>query len=166
MITNTFAKVHKTQIKRSTFLRTTVHAHRKRHGFRHETMDSRLHRRLALLPHLPQRRRNPLPISSNQTWQRSRTKLQRNMVQLTSLQEPAEPKLLSKANAAHVNTRPYAADAEHELMVFQADFIDYCGDLHEPAEIKSDYLTEDPWCVYQPKTLLSDSCLSKTSTGR
>lgn len=31
------------------------------------------------------------------------------------------------------------------------DFIDYCGDLHEPAELKSDYLTEDPWCVYQPK---------------
>jgi|WetSurMetagenome_2_1015567.scaffolds.fasta_scaffold66581_1 AdoMet-dependent heme synthase len=32
------------------------------------------------------------------------------------------------------------------------DFIDYCGDLHEPAELKGDYLTEDPWCVYQPKT--------------
>ncbi len=33
-----------------------------------------------------------------------------------------------------------------------SDFIDYCGDLHEPTEIKNDYLTEDPWCVYQPKT--------------
>jgi len=33
-----------------------------------------------------------------------------------------------------------------------SDFIDYCGDLHEPAEAKKDYLTEDPWCVYQPKT--------------
>ena len=33
-----------------------------------------------------------------------------------------------------------------------SDFIDYCGDLHEPAELKNDYLTEDPWCVYQPKT--------------
>jgi len=32
-----------------------------------------------------------------------------------------------------------------------SDFIDYCGDLHEPAELKGDYLTEDPWCVYQPK---------------
>ena len=32
-----------------------------------------------------------------------------------------------------------------------SDFIDYCGDLHEPSELKSDYLTEDPWCVYQPK---------------
>jgi AdoMet-dependent heme synthase len=31
------------------------------------------------------------------------------------------------------------------------DFIDYCGDLHEPAELKGDYLTEDPWCVHQPK---------------
>ena len=34
-----------------------------------------------------------------------------------------------------------------------SDFIDYCGDLHEPAELKGDYLTEDPWCVYQPKKL-------------
>jgi radical SAM protein with 4Fe4S-binding SPASM domain len=32
-----------------------------------------------------------------------------------------------------------------------SDFIDYCGDLHEPSEVKSDYLAEDPWCVYQPK---------------
>jgi radical SAM protein with 4Fe4S-binding SPASM domain len=34
-----------------------------------------------------------------------------------------------------------------------SDFIDYCGDLHEPTELKKDYLTEDPWCVHQPKTL-------------
>jgi radical SAM protein with 4Fe4S-binding SPASM domain len=33
-----------------------------------------------------------------------------------------------------------------------SDFIDYCGDLHEPAEVKGDYLAEDPWCVYQPNT--------------
>ncbi len=33
-----------------------------------------------------------------------------------------------------------------------SDFIDYCGDLHLPAEQRKDYLTEDPWCVYQPKT--------------
>ena len=32
-----------------------------------------------------------------------------------------------------------------------SDFIDYCGDLREPGELKGDYLTEDPWCVYQPK---------------
>lgn len=32
-----------------------------------------------------------------------------------------------------------------------SDFIDYCGDLHEPGELKGDYLAEDPWCVYQPK---------------
>ena len=34
------------------------------------------------------------------------------------------------------------------------DFIDYCGDLHEPTELKNDYLTEDPWCVYQPKNTI------------
>jgi len=33
-----------------------------------------------------------------------------------------------------------------------SDFIDYCGDLHEPGELKGDYLAEDPWCVHQPKT--------------
>ena len=32
-----------------------------------------------------------------------------------------------------------------------SDFIDYCGDLHEPTELKGDYLKEDPWCVYQPQ---------------
>ncbi|MCW4007882.1 MAG: DUF520 family protein [Candidatus Bathyarchaeota archaeon] len=32
-----------------------------------------------------------------------------------------------------------------------SDFIDYCGDLHEPAEVKGDYLAEDPWCIYQPE---------------
>lgn len=31
-----------------------------------------------------------------------------------------------------------------------SDFIDFCGDLHEPAELKADYLAEDPWCVYEP----------------
>ena len=34
-----------------------------------------------------------------------------------------------------------------------SDFIDYCGDLHVPSEQRKDYLTEDPWCVYQPKDL-------------
>ncbi len=31
-----------------------------------------------------------------------------------------------------------------------SDFVDFCGDLHEPVEAKADYLAEDPWCVYQP----------------
>ncbi len=34
-----------------------------------------------------------------------------------------------------------------------SDFIDYCGDLHVPSDQRKDYLTEDPWCVYQPKDL-------------
>ena len=46
-----------------------------------------------------------------------------------------------------------------------SDFIDYCGDLHVPAEIKGDYLAEDPWCVYEPKNYLSKRRLSKKSTG-
>jgi radical SAM protein with 4Fe4S-binding SPASM domain len=33
-----------------------------------------------------------------------------------------------------------------------SDFIDFCGDLHEPGGLRGDYLKEDPWCVYQPRT--------------
>jgi len=36
-----------------------------------------------------------------------------------------------------------------------SNFIDYCGDLQIPTEQKGDYLTEDPWCVYQPSMLTS-----------
>jgi radical SAM protein with 4Fe4S-binding SPASM domain len=32
-----------------------------------------------------------------------------------------------------------------------SDFIDFCGDLHEPTELKGNYLAEEPWCIYQPK---------------
>lgn len=32
-----------------------------------------------------------------------------------------------------------------------SDFIDHCGDLHEPTELRGNYLAEEPWCVYQPK---------------
>ncbi len=31
-----------------------------------------------------------------------------------------------------------------------SDFVDYCGDLHEPTDAKGDYLAEDPWCIHQP----------------
>ena len=33
------------------------------------------------------------------------------------------------------------------------DQMDFCGALHEPTEARGDYLAEDPWCVYQPKSL-------------
>lgn len=32
-----------------------------------------------------------------------------------------------------------------------SDFLDVCGGLHEPTELKGDYLAEEPWCTYQPK---------------
>lgn len=31
-----------------------------------------------------------------------------------------------------------------------SDFIDYCGDLHDPQELQGNYLAEDPWCTYKP----------------
>jgi len=33
--------------------------------------------------------------------------------------------------------------------------MDFCGALHEPEELRGDYLEEDPWCNYQPKNLFS-----------
>jgi radical SAM protein with 4Fe4S-binding SPASM domain len=46
-----------------------------------------------------------------------------------------------------------------------SDFIDYCGDLHVPSEQRKDYLTEDPWCVYQPKSGTQQKDTSKASTA-
>jgi radical SAM protein with 4Fe4S-binding SPASM domain len=34
--------------------------------------------------------------------------------------------------------------------------MDFCGALHEPEELRGDYLEEDPWCNYQPKNLSSN----------
>jgi radical SAM protein with 4Fe4S-binding SPASM domain len=33
--------------------------------------------------------------------------------------------------------------------------MDFCGALHKPTEIDGNYLAEDPWCIYQPKSLKS-----------
>jgi radical SAM protein with 4Fe4S-binding SPASM domain len=35
------------------------------------------------------------------------------------------------------------------------EMMDFCGALHEPTELRGDYLAEDPWCVYQPKQFSS-----------
>jgi radical SAM protein with 4Fe4S-binding SPASM domain len=32
------------------------------------------------------------------------------------------------------------------------DFMDFCGALHNPTETRGDYLAEDPWCIYQPRS--------------
>jgi len=31
--------------------------------------------------------------------------------------------------------------------------MDFCGALHKPTKMQGDYLAEDPWCIYQPKSL-------------
>jgi radical SAM protein with 4Fe4S-binding SPASM domain len=36
------------------------------------------------------------------------------------------------------------------------DLIDFCGALHKPTQLHGDYLTEDPWCVYQPNGCRSE----------
>ncbi len=37
-----------------------------------------------------------------------------------------------------------------------SDFIDFCGDLHEPTGLTGDLLAEDPWCIYQPEFHVSE----------
>ena len=34
-----------------------------------------------------------------------------------------------------------------------SDFVDVCGGLRAPTELKGDYLAEEPWCPYQPKLM-------------
>lgn len=38
-----------------------------------------------------------------------------------------------------------------------SDFIDFCGDLHEPAGLHGDYLAEEPWCTYEPKGIANNA---------
>lgn len=33
-----------------------------------------------------------------------------------------------------------------------SDFIDVCGGLHEPQALAGDFLAEEPWCTYQPRS--------------
>lgn len=33
------------------------------------------------------------------------------------------------------------------------DFMDFCGALHNPTETRGDYMAEDPWCIYQPRSM-------------
>jgi radical SAM protein with 4Fe4S-binding SPASM domain len=58
-----------------------------------------------------------------------------------------------KGKCGKCNYRTSCGGCRARAYGLSSDFIDYCGDLHEPGELKNDYLTEDPWCVYQPKTL-------------
>ncbi|MHC1635217.1 MAG: radical SAM protein [Candidatus Methanospirareceae archaeon] len=32
-----------------------------------------------------------------------------------------------------------------------SDYIDVCGGLHEPTELRGDFLAEEPWCTYVPR---------------
>ncbi len=55
-----------------------------------------------------------------------------------------------KGKCGICNYRALCGGCRARAYGLSSDFIDYCGDLHEPAELKGDYLTEDPWCVYHP----------------
>jgi len=65
----------------------------------------------------------------------------------TSLRNPAT----LKGKCGECNYRSLCGGCRARAYGLSSDFIDYCGDLHEPGDLKGDYLAEDPWCVYQPK---------------
>ena len=65
MITKTFAKTANHRLNVRPSCAPTVYANSKRHGLRYATVDSRLHRWIILLPHLPKRRRNTLSLPAN-----------------------------------------------------------------------------------------------------
>jgi radical SAM protein with 4Fe4S-binding SPASM domain len=55
-----------------------------------------------------------------------------------------------KGKCGVCNYRELCGGCRARAYGLSSDFIDYCGDLHEPEGLKGDYLKEDPWCVYQP----------------
>jgi len=63
----------------------------------------------------------------------------KNLRDFNKLEENAEPAIIS--TCAGLPRRAYG---------LSSDFIDFCGDLNEPAELRGNYLAEDPWCVYEP----------------
>ena len=57
-----------------------------------------------------------------------------------------------KGKCGECNYRNLCGGCRARAYGLSSDFIDFCGDLREPTSLKGDYLAEDPWCVYQPKT--------------
>jgi radical SAM protein with 4Fe4S-binding SPASM domain len=55
-----------------------------------------------------------------------------------------------KGKCGECNYKTLCGGCRARAYGLSSEFIDYCGDLHEPTELKDDFLGEDPWCVYQP----------------
>ncbi|MDR2699539.1 MAG: radical SAM protein [Nitrososphaerota archaeon] len=87
-----------------------------------------------------------LPIKIGNVREKSFKELWQNADMFKALRDPAT--LTGKCGEC--DYKMLCGGCRARAYGLSADFIDYCGDLHVPTEAKSDYLKEDPWCVYQP----------------
>jgi AdoMet-dependent heme synthase len=88
-----------------------------------------------------------LPIKLGNIRENSFRDIWLNSPVFNALRDPSQ--LKGKCGACNYKT--ICGGCRARAYGLSSDFIDYCGDLHEPVELKGDYLTEDPWCIYQPK---------------
>ena len=56
-----------------------------------------------------------------------------------------------KGKCGACNFRGLCGGCRARAYGLSSDFIDFCGDLHEPTALHGDYLAEDPWCIYNPR---------------
>ncbi len=90
-------------------------------------------------PYLPMKLGNVREQSFSQIWFGSEV--------FKNLRDPAK----LKGKCGICEHRSLCGGCRARAYGLSSDFIDYCGDLHEPSAQKGDYLKEDPWCIYQPK---------------
>jgi radical SAM protein with 4Fe4S-binding SPASM domain len=88
-----------------------------------------------------------LPIKLGNIREKSFKEIWFNSDVFNSLRDPNS----LKGKCGICEYRPLCGGCRARAYGLSSDFIDYCGDLHEPEELRSDYLAEDPWCIYQPK---------------
>jgi radical SAM protein with 4Fe4S-binding SPASM domain len=60
-----------------------------------------------------------------------------------------------KGKCGHCEHREVCGGCRARAYGVTTEQMDFCGALHEPTTSQGDYLAEDPWCIYQPRTLSS-----------
>jgi len=88
-----------------------------------------------------------LPVKLGNIREKSFSEIWFNSEVFTNLRDPKK----LKGKCGSCDYQSLCGGCRARAYGLSSDFIDFCGDLHEPAELKGDYLAEDPWCVYQPK---------------
>ena len=90
-------------------------------------------------PYLPVRLGNVREKTFREIWRTS--EVFKNLRDFTAL----------KGKCGACNYKDVCGGCRARAYGLSSDFIDFCGDLHEPTGLTGDYLKEDPWCVYNPE---------------